>query len=59
MYTDSDMSIDVDTSQSTSGYMTTYAGGVVSWQSKLQKAVALSTMESEYMAATEAGKEII
>ena len=36
-FTDSDMSADVVTSRSTSGYVMTYAGGVVSWQSRLQK----------------------
>ena len=54
---DSDMSADVDASRSTSGYVMTYVGGAVSWQSRLQKAVALSTIEAEYMAAAEAGKE--
>ena len=53
------MSADVDTSRSTSGYVMTYAGGAVSWQSRLQKTVALSTTEAEYMAAVEAGKEVI
>ena len=37
----------------------TYAGGVVSWQSRLRKVVALSTTEAEYMVAMKAGKEII
>ena len=53
------MSVDVDTSRSTFGYVMTYAGGAVSWQSRLQKSVALSTTEAEYMETIEAGKEVI
>ena len=53
------MSADVDTSRSTSGYVMTYVGGDVSWKSRLQKFVTLSTMEAEYMAVVEAGKEVI
>ena len=34
-FTDSDMSGDVDSSRSTSGYVMTYVGGAVSWQSRL------------------------
>ena len=34
-FTDSYMSVDVDTSQSTSGYVMTYIGGVISWQLRL------------------------
>uniref|UniRef100_A0A3Q7GWB6 Reverse transcriptase Ty1/copia-type domain-containing protein n=1 Tax=Solanum lycopersicum TaxID=4081 RepID=A0A3Q7GWB6_SOLLC len=34
-------------------------GGAVSWQSKLQKCVTLSTIEAEYIAATKAGKEMV
>ena len=58
-FTDSHMSRDVESSRSTSGYVMTYAGGAMSWQSRLQKFVALSTTEAEYMAAVEAGKELI
>ena len=53
------MSADVDTNWSTSGYAMTYEGGAILWQSRLQKSVALSTTEAEYMAAVEADKEVI
>ncbi|KAI4344544.1 hypothetical protein L6164_011759 [Bauhinia variegata] len=58
-YTDADMAGDVDSRKSTSGYMMTFAGGVVSWQSKLHKCVALSSTEVEYIAITEAEKELL
>uniref|UniRef100_A0A2N9FLT3 Integrase catalytic domain-containing protein n=1 Tax=Fagus sylvatica TaxID=28930 RepID=A0A2N9FLT3_FAGSY len=41
------------------GFLFTFAGGAVSWQPKLQKCVTLSTTEAEYIAATEAGKEML
>lgn len=56
-FTDSDMAGDIDSRKSTSGYLMTFAGGVVAWQSKLQKCVALSTTEAEFIAITEACKE--
>jgi hypothetical protein len=43
-----------DTPMSTSGYIFTTAAGAVSWCSKLQKIVAMSTTEAEYISATEA-----
>ncbi|RVW22382.1 Retrovirus-related Pol polyprotein from transposon TNT 1-94 [Vitis vinifera] len=58
-YTDSDMVGDVDNRRSTSGYLMTFLGGVVSWQSRLQKCVALSTTEAEYIVAIEACKELL
>ena len=48
-----------DNMKSTSGYLMTFAGRAVSWQSRLQKCVALSTTEAEYVAATEACKELL
>ena len=39
--------------------MFTLAGRVVSWVSKLQSVVAMSTTEVEYVAATQASKEAI
>lgn len=58
-YVDADMAGDVDSRKSTSGYLITFAGGAVSWQSRLQKCIALSTTEAEYIAITEGCKEIL
>ena len=53
------MASDKDSRRSTIGYVFTVGGTTVSWISKLQKVVALSTIEPEYVAATEASKEVI
>eukprot|EP00253_Pinus_taeda_P032737 PITA_32737 len=50
---------DLDKRRSTSGYVFTLAGGAISWMSKLQNIVALSTTEAEYIAASHACKEAI
>ena len=39
-----------DTQQSTSGYIFIMTGGAVTWSSKRQNTVALSTIEAEYVA---------
>ena len=57
-FTDADMAGDLDGRKPTSGFLFTFARGAVSWQSKLQKCVALFTTEAEYIAATEAAKEM-
>jgi hypothetical protein len=58
-YTGADYAGDEDSRKSTSGYMMTYAGGVVSWQSKLQNCISLSTTDAEYIAAVDACKEVL
>ena len=45
--------------ESVSGFVFTLAGGAVSWSSKKQSSVALSSTESEYMALLHAVKEQI
>jgi hypothetical protein len=45
--------------RSTKGYDFTVGGTTISWISKLQKVVSLSTTEAEYVVATEASKEMI
>ena len=57
-YADADYAGDRDSRKSTSAYLVTFAGGVVSWQSKLQKCISLSTIEAEYRVAAEACTEV-
>ncbi|KAJ0534907.1 putative RNA-directed DNA polymerase [Helianthus annuus] len=58
-YTDADLAGCKETFKSTTGYVFTVGGTIVSWMSRLQKSVALSTIEAEYMAVAEASKELI
>ena len=58
-YSDADHGGDVDNGKSTAGYLVSVAGGAVSWASKLQSIVALSSTEAKYIAAVDAGKEIM
>jgi hypothetical protein len=58
-FTDADMAGDIDSRKSNSRYLITYSGGAVSWQSRLQKCITLSTTEAEYIAITEATKELL
>ncbi|GJZ38350.1 hypothetical protein Tco_0584541, partial [Tanacetum coccineum] len=58
-YTDSNLAGNKDNMKSTSGYLMTFAGRAVSCQLRLQKCVALSTTEAEYVAATEACKDLL
>jgi hypothetical protein len=58
-YVDSDMAGDKDSRRSTIGYVFTIGGTTLSWISKIQKVVSLSTTEAEYVVATEDSKEMI
>ena len=58
-YTDSDFQADRDERKSTSGYVFTLSGGAISWRSVKQSYIADSTMEAEYVAASEASKEAV
>lgn len=49
----------VNSRKSTSGYLVTFVGGAISWQSKLQKCIALSTTEVEFIAIIEVCKEML
>ncbi|KAE8654393.1 hypothetical protein F3Y22_tig00117048pilonHSYRG00173 [Hibiscus syriacus] len=58
-YVDADLAGNVDIRRSTTGYVYTLGGTAVSWVSQLQKIVALSTTEAEYVTVTEASKEMV
>ena len=58
-FSDADLGGDLDSRKSTTGYIFTLGGTAVSWKSKLQSRVALSTTEAEYIAISEAAKEMI
>eukprot|EP00253_Pinus_taeda_P028418 PITA_28418 len=58
-FVDADWVGDLDQRRSTSGYVFNLFGGAVSWMSKKQYVVALSTTEVEYMVDTPASKEAV
>ena len=58
-YSDADWAGDVESRRSTSGYAFLMSGGTLSWRSKKQRTVALSSTEAEYMALSEATQEAI
>jgi hypothetical protein len=58
-FVDADWASDVNDRKSTSGFVFVLAGGAISWGLKKQSAVALSSTEAEYIAATHAAKEVV
>lgn len=58
-FSDSDWASTSEDRRSTTGWVYRYAGGVISWKSRRQPTVALSSTEGEYMAMTDAAKEAI
>ncbi|XP_055523225.1 uncharacterized protein LOC129717372 [Wyeomyia smithii] len=58
-YSDADWGNDAETRLSISGYVFLQRGGAVSWSSKRQSTVALSTTEVEYMALPMASQEAV
>lgn len=58
-YSDSDWAGDKSTRRSTSGFIFNIGSGAISWSSKRQPTVALSTCEAEYIGQTQATKEAI
>lgn len=50
---------DVDSRKSTLGFLITFVGGAVAWQSRLRKCALLSTIEAKFIATTKACKELL
>jgi transposase InsO family protein len=58
-YVDADYGGCRDTRRSTSGYVFIMAGGPVTWSSKRQSTVALSTVEAEYVAMSRCAQQMV
>lgn len=58
-FTDADWAGDHETRRSTSGYIFSIGSAPISWSSKRQPTVALSTCEAEYIGQTQATKEAV
>lgn len=58
-YVDADFAGNLDRRRSQTGYVFTVLGNSKSWKATFQHIVALSTIELEYIALTEAVKEAI
>ncbi|KAK9080956.1 hypothetical protein Syun_031353 [Stephania yunnanensis] len=58
-YTDVDWGGDLDERKSTSGYVFLPNNGVISWSSKKQSCIALSTMEAKFVACSAAVQEAV
>lgn len=56
-FSDAGYAGDIETRRSTTGYIFMFANGPVTWNSKRQKLVTLSTTESEYVAAADSPNE--
>nr|GEZ45613.1 retrovirus-related Pol polyprotein from transposon TNT 1-94 [Tanacetum cinerariifolium] len=57
-FSDSDYGGLLDSGKSTTGYVFTVEGTIVTWMSRIQKCVTVSTTKAEYRATVEVGKEL-
>ena len=57
--TDSDWASDPSNRKSQSGYFLKLAGGAISWTSRAQRTIALSSTEAEYMALSDCSRQVV
>jgi hypothetical protein len=57
--TDSDWASDKGTCRSQTGYFIKLAKGLISWTSRAQKTIALSSTEAEYMALSDCSRQVV
>jgi len=58
-YSDADYAADTEMRRSTTGYLCNMHGAAISWTSKRQASVSLSTTEAEYVAGAMAAREAV
>lgn len=58
-YSDADWASDIDKRRSCTGYIFKFSGGAISWNSRMQPTVALSSTEAEYMALSSTIQEAL
>ena len=58
-YSDADWGSDLDECKSTSGYAFLLNNGAITWSSKKQPCIELSTMEAEYVTCSAAVQEAV
>ena len=58
-WVDSDFASDIDTRKSVTGYLLWLNGGPISWKAARQGGVTLCRSEAEFVAASQAGKEVL
>uniref|UniRef100_A0A5S6Q756 Reverse transcriptase Ty1/copia-type domain-containing protein n=1 Tax=Trichuris muris TaxID=70415 RepID=A0A5S6Q756_TRIMR len=58
-YCDADWASDKEDRRSTTAYVVCFSRAAISWSSKKQRTVALSTTEAEYMAMSQATQEVM
>jgi len=58
-FVDADWANKLSDQSLTSGYVYQLVGGAISWSSKKQSSIALSSMEAEYITGAHAAKEAI